>query len=90
MTGWMPGLIQSSARSRFRPALRHCQQRRDVVHYRPYASPDRAEPSQAQQVHGGGAQRPGDVAAVANLVMPCHKRDLALSLAATAGMWRGI
>jgi hypothetical protein len=27
---------------------------------------------------------------VANLVIPCHKRDLALFLAATAGMWRGI
>ena len=27
-----------------------------------------------------GAQRPGDVAAVANLVIPCPKRDLALAL----------
>ncbi len=70
--------------------LRHYQQRRDVVYHRLYASPDRAEPSQEQQGHGGGAQRPGDVAAVANLVIPCHKRDLALFLAATAGMWRGI
>ena len=27
-----------------------------------------------------GAQRPGDVAVVANLVIRCHKRDLALAL----------
>jgi hypothetical protein len=27
-----------------------------------------------------GAQRPGDVAAMADLLVPCHKRDRALSL----------
>ena len=27
-----------------------------------------------------GAQRPGDVAAMANLVIPCHERDRALAL----------
>ncbi len=29
---------------------------------------------------GYGAQHPGDVAAVANLVIPCHKRERSLAL----------
>lgn len=35
-----------------------------------------------------GARDPGDVAAVANLVIRCHKRDLALELAADLEMQR--
>ena len=33
-----------------------------------------------------GAQRPGDVAAVADLVIACYKRDLALSLELAADL----
>jgi hypothetical protein len=39
------------------------------VHHRLYASPDRAESSQAHQVQGGGAQRGHDAGTIAPLAV---------------------
>ena len=43
----------------------HCQQRLDVVHHRLQAGANRAEPSQAQEIQGGGAQRGDHAGAIA-------------------------